>query len=166
MLTTNENQDPIVSCGENHGNCYSKWRTNLKRMKYSNSSSLYDTYISSVGRPIYFTTLLFLEQCRFCTCKKTEDATVNQSEDCSNVIFIERICLQLNIILPSVHLTKRLPSYGDRREKLLGYLQVCLVFYWCLKQHQIMEKTQQVDIKSFFANAATSSGNSWIIILD
>lgn len=37
---------------------------------------------------------------------KTEDATVTQPEDSSNVIFVERICLQLNTVLLLVHLTE------------------------------------------------------------
>lgn len=93
-----------------------------KRTKYSNSSSFYDTYINSVRKSIYFPTLLFLKQHRFCTCKKTEDSTISQSEDSLNVIFIEGIYLQLNIIVPSIHLRGSLSQ--ARREKLNDYLWV------------------------------------------
>lgn len=62
-------------------------------------SSLQGTYASAVGKPVYFTALLFLKQDRFLH-TEAEDLTSSQAEDTSNVIFVWGTCLQLNIILP------------------------------------------------------------------
>lgn len=67
-----------------------------------------------------------------------KNVTVSQSEDNSSVIFVEGICLQLNIILLPVHLTENLPFHGARKEKPDGYLL-----------HSIKKTRQKANIKSW-----------------